>query len=248
MKFLAIGDIHGRNIWESFADISKLMDLSNDNSISPEYDKYIFLGDYVDSFDKKNEEIEKNLLRVIEFKKLYPDNVILLLGNHEVQYFLNPPWVSNIKYYCTGYRPEAHFNLYDIFNNNKDLFQVAYQYKNYLFVHAGVHYGWYHFVFNKAIKNMNFNDLNVAEQLNEAFKIKLDCIFDVDWYRGGRKRVGGPLWVSKELFGKKPLKNMHQIVGHTHIDKIKTFKIKDASITFCDVLTDNLGSYYEIDI
>ena len=40
MKILVIGDIHGRNVWKSFADIQLLLNANNVNI--PEYDKYIF--------------------------------------------------------------------------------------------------------------------------------------------------------------------------------------------------------------
>ena len=68
MRICAIGDIHGRNDWEK-VDPNK-------------YDKIIFVGDYVDSFDIPTGEILKNLENIIAFKKEYYDKVILLLGNH----------------------------------------------------------------------------------------------------------------------------------------------------------------------
>jgi hypothetical protein len=195
----------------------------------------------------QNKDIKENLLEIIHFKKLYPDNVILIWGNHDVEYYINEPW-KPLKYHCSGFRPEMHFDLYDIFSQNKDIFQLAYQYNNYLFSHSGVHYGWYHFVFTKAIKDMDMQDLNITEQLNEAFKYKLDCLFDVDWYRGGTKKVGGPFWCGKELIIKKTLKNTHQIIGHTHHQDFKTYKIgKDASVTFCDVL-DSKNEPYILEI
>jgi hypothetical protein len=92
------------------------------------------------------------------------------------------------------------------------------------------------------------DDMTVAEQLNIAFQYKVECLFDMDWYRGGTKKVGGPLWCGKQLIDKKPLKNTHQIVGHTPVANIDTYKISDStSITFCDVLHHS-DEYYTINI
>lgn len=239
-KIITIGDIHGRDCWKNFADIKFLLyaepEAAGFGGFVPEYDFYIFGGDYVDSFNVTSEKIKENLLEIIRFKKLYPNHVILLWGNHDVEYFLNLPWNKKDKA-ITGFRPEAHFDLYDVFNENRDLFQVAFQLENYLWTHAGVHEGWYKFVFKKYTKDIDITNMTIADQLNEAFLYKLECLFDCDWYRGGTKRVGGPLWLSKEYSSKKPLKGYHQFVGHTATEDFKTFKFgNDTSITYCDVL------------
>jgi len=252
MKIMTISDLHGRTCWKDFADIKNLLQAEPDaagfGAFVPEYNKYVFLGDFVDSFTETNETILENLLEVIRFKTLYPDNVVLLWGNHDVQYYLNAPWNPIKEHYCSGFRPEAHFMLFDAFYNNRDLFQLAYQVYNYLFTHSGVHHGWYHHVFVKAIKDMNLDDLNIGEQLNEAFKHRVECLFDVDWYRGGHKKVGGPLWCDKKLIEKKSIRNLHSIAGHNPVDDIRTYNINDAtSITFCDCL-DKKKAFYAINI
>lgn len=239
-KIMTIGDIHGRTSWKDFGDIKFLLlaepEAAGYGGFVPEFDYYIFGGDYCDSFTESNVTIAQNLLEIIRFKTLYPNHVILLWGNHDVNYYRNLPWIK-MNGYVAGFRVEAHYELFQIFNDNRDLFQIAFQEKNYLFTHAGVHYGWYHFVFKKAIKGLGFDDMTVAEQSNEAFRYRIDCIMDNDFRRGGTKKVGGPLWCSKELIDKKPLRNMHQIVGHTATEEIVTYKINNAtSITFCDVL------------
>jgi hypothetical protein len=246
MKILTIGDIHGRTCWKDFADIKFLLcaepDAAGFGAFVPEYDRYLFIGDFVDSFTVTNDVIRENLLEIIRFKTLYPDNVILLWGNHDVEYWRNLPWLKK-DIFISGFRPEAHYDLFEIFNRNVELFQLAFQYKNYLFTHAGVHVGWYNFVFTKFIKGMDMENMTIAEQLNEAFLHRIPCLFDIDWYRGGIKKVGGPLWCSKEMITKKPLKNIHQIVGHTWSEEIKTFDNfkngTNASVTFCDVLRED---------
>lgn len=242
MKIVTIGDLHGRTCWKEFGDIEFLLSADPETAgfgaFVPEYTYYVFIGDYVDSFVVQNMDIRNNLLELIRFKTLYPDNVILLWGNHDVEYWRKLPWLQeNIT--ISGFRPEVHYDLYEIFNKNVRLFQLVFEIKNYIWTHAGIHFGWYHYVFGKVIKEMGLENMTVAEQLNEAFLHRVPCIFDNDFHRGGTKKVGGPLWCSKQLILKKPLKNTHQIVGHTPSDEIKTYKINDStSITICDVLRD----------
>lgn len=238
-KIITIGDIHGRTCWKEFADIERLLMADPESAgfgvFEPKYWKYVFVGDYTDSFTETNTTIRENLLEIIRFKTLYPNNVILLWGNHDVEYWKNLPWLSK-KDSTSGFRPESHYDLFEIFNTNRDLFQLAFQEKNYLWTHAGVQYGWYHQTFTKAIKGRGMEDMTIAEQLNEAFNYRLECLFDVDWYRGGNKKFGGPLWCAKQYMTKSPLMNTHQIVGHTGTDSIDTYTIKNSTVTFCDVL------------
>lgn len=250
-KCITIGDVHGRKNWKDFADIKFLLyaetGAAGYGGFVPEYDYYIFIGDYTDSFNITNEKIKENLLEIIRFKTLYPDNVILLWGNHDVNYFLNEPW-KKMEGNVTGFSPDAHFDFYDIFNTNRDLFQLAFQIDNYLWTHAGVHTGWYNHTFKRAMGDIDIDDLTIADQLNEAFRYRIDCLFDYDWYRGGSPRkVGGPLWCSKQYSYTKPLENYHQIVGHTASDDINTYmKNETTSITYCDTLENNKVHYTTI--
>jgi predicted MPP superfamily phosphohydrolase len=48
----------------------------------------IFLGDYLDPYETVTQDkLLQNLQEIIQFKKDNPDNVILLLGNHDLHYF-----------------------------------------------------------------------------------------------------------------------------------------------------------------
>jgi hypothetical protein len=59
-----------------------------------------------------NVDILHNLKEILWFKKSLPDKVVLLLGNHDIQYFI-PNEV------CSGYRGEMRPDLYDLFTQNK---------------------------------------------------------------------------------------------------------------------------------
>jgi predicted MPP superfamily phosphohydrolase len=214
-RIISIGDLHGRDYWRELA----LWDNPD------KYDHIVFVGDYVDSFDKSNVEILHNLIKIIEFKKKYPEKVILLLGNHDVDYMLATS-PAEFAHRCTGFRPEAFWDLKDMFRRNMRLFDVAFQIDNYIWTHAGIHAGWYEYKIEKYIE---IGDENLAYTLNRLFWTNHEMIFDNDIHRGGRQKYAGILWADKVLLITKPLKGYHQIFGHTAIDSIKHYNKKNLS-------------------
>ena len=226
MKILAIGDIHGKDIWKSIEDIPYLLNVGT--AVEFDFDKYIFLGDYTDAFDKTGDVIRENLIDIINFKKMYPDKVELLLGNHDLQYMF-----SNKTHGCSGFNSLFYFDLHEIFNKNRDLFKVAFQYKNWIFSHAGVNEFWYEHEFP-------YKSSNIADDLNNAFLEKVNSLFDVSFYRGGFKQFAGPFWADMTEMINEPLPAYHQVVGHTRVTDIFTHeKDKDTSVTFIDCLDNN---------
>lgn len=235
MKILTIADIHGRSNWKDFADISKLTKLDN---ITPEYDKYIFLGDYVDSFYETDAVILYNLKEIIRFKNKYPDNVVLLLGNHDLQYMFNYDSVHG----CSGYRLSMYQELHELFNNNKDLFQPIYQINNYLFSHAGITTVWLNI-----LKNYKPLETNISKYINSLFDEYYMRLFDVGRARGGYNKSGGIFWADKSETTAWVLPNYHQIVGHHPVENSPyTHKLDDNStITYVD---NNETGTYELEI
>ena len=193
-------------------------------------DKFIFVGDYVDSFYIDNLTIKENLLDIIGLKKKNSEKIILLWGNHDIQYLMGYD-----KYGCTGYRPEMQHDFYEMFNSNADLFQFSFQKGDYLWTHAGVHAGWYEYRFKSFIKEHS-DIATVSELLNIAFDERFPSLFDVGYQRGGMHKVGGPLWCDKTELLSKPLKDINQIVGHSRVKKIQKIKKHNVELAFIDVL------------
>lgn len=234
MKIMVIGDIHGESIWKKFGDIEQLL---QSNIFETEYDKYIFLGDYVDSFRITSEKIIQNFHDILRLKKNYPGKVVLLIGNHDIQYFLEPFHKFSSEYRCSGYRPEYHLTLYELYQENKDLFQAAYQVDNYLFTHAGVSERWYKEVYKMSSQIEEYGYENYADLIDREFMYCNHTIFAVGFSRGGSYNVGGPLWADKSETYENHLIGIHQIVGHTHCKQIeKNSSDVNSSITYCDVL------------
>lgn len=227
----SIGDTHGRRIWSMIKGYSA--------------DKIIFVGDYCDSFDVSSTMILHELKRIIEFKKDNMDKVILLWGNHDIQYYLAMGPLDR-KYRCSGYRPEMYFDLYDLFRKNRHLFQMAFQIKNNIWTHAGLSKGWFNFRF---LKHWDKENETIADALNRLFEEEHPIIFDVGRDRGGSSPVGGPLWVDKNTLYRKPIEQVNQIVGHTAVSDIKTYTTKaGTNLAFIDCLEYGSKRFYKLDI
>ena len=234
MKILSIGDVHGKNTWARFEDIPQLIA----GNFIPKYDKYIFVGDYTDSFEQSNVEIRENLDNIIAFKEKYPENVILLWGNHDIQYYLGPS-----KYRCSGFRSEVFYDLNELFRNKKHLFQLSYQYNNYIWTHAGINNIFYEELIEYLeVKGIRI-ETNISETLNLLFDREDPIIFRVGHSRGGWYKAGGPLWSDHRDNVFDPLGGYHQIYGHSRQKNgiNKTVHNQSSSLTCIDVLEDKRG-------
>ena len=190
MKILINPDIHGRVFWKYSIEHKD------------EFDKIIFLGDYLDAYspDLLLKE-EDNFKEIIQFKKDNPDKVILLLGNHDCHY------INDKIYEASRYNSFKHNSYQKLFLDNIDLFQLIYIYDKYLFSHAGVYQKWI--------------DLNKL-----TLKDLLDCDLDklskslnwIDYFRGGFYDVGSCIWADIRDSGtEKLLKGYYHIFGHTQL-------------------------------
>ena len=122
MKTISLGDIHGRDVWKSIlfgscyeyntwriaVEAGAPIDWDG-NMPFLGYDKIIFVGDYVDSFDIPSSVILHNLREIIDLKQKLGDRMVLLLGNHDIQYFVKDQR-------CSGHRPELQYDLEQLFN------------------------------------------------------------------------------------------------------------------------------------
>ena len=222
MNILTIGDIHGISTWKE---------------VNPdEYDKIIFVGDYVDSFDISNLSILNNLKEIIKFKEDNYDKVVLLYGNHDIQYLYD----EESRYKCSGYRPLMAFDLKTIFNEHKNLFQFAYQIENVLWTHAGVTRMWA----DEFLKGVDKTDY--ATTLNEMAQTKstLNDLMLVGRSRGGWALTSGPLWADFNRDLKYDyLTGLIQIFGHTEVKEITKFEGYNVELVDVDTLQSS-GEMY----
>lgn len=249
-KLLIFPDIHGRTFWKEHIDKIK------------EYDKIIFLGDYMDPYDFEKISVEDALINfeeIIDFANENIDKVIVLLGNHDMPYYSQE--YKNFAWYHCRHSKKFHNDIAGLFTENKDLFQIAYQYDNILFTHAGVTPGWLKTVFTEDYKLTSLNDLvwslnnlvNTPEGLKYLYMISED--------RGGRDRYASCIWadasdtmwyqekMKNPAYPVQPIMKVRQVYGHT----LQAFYNNEGGIDFGKAIENgnnkmlDTGCGYELD-
>ena len=193
------------------------------------------MGDYLDPYRAiSRRELLENLQAIIEQKKSRPDDVVLLLGNHDMHYF--SPYARMGSRFDFGICKEASA----LFTANLQLFQYAYQEGNKVFTHAGISQGWWQDDFH------GDNTCPIAEQLNHPTEEQMGALCRVGYARGGEfGRHGGIFWADRSELS-DPLHGYTQIVGHNPVPEITTREGSEgAKIVFCDSLC--CGNYLFID-
>lgn len=216
-------DIHGRTFWEKAAQ---------------EYDgtiPFIFLGDYLDPYSDEGitpEDAKKNFEKIWEFKKQWGDNVILLLGNHDISYY--DSYFKTCRY-CYGVADWYK----ELLTNNWDKFKFVHSLKNndetFLFSHAGIHPLW--------LEVNNFEQIYDADYINSLFVTNPKSFNEYSYYRGGYDRYGSPIWCDVREFMKlkENKATVKQIIGHTQLvaDKVDTSNVTCIDSRQVFVLTKN---------
>lgn len=193
MDIITIGDLHGSPAWKdvSFAD----------------WDRMVFVGDYVDSFEYDDQHILENLREVIRLKETHPGKVVLLWGNHDLSYL----FLSKQGHGCSGFRTGMAQHLHDLFSENRDLFLTAWQTGKYIWTHAGIVREWY----EKFIEKKVTGDATLSDTLNRLFREYDPLLFHVGPLRGGCHSHGGVFWADIRETLHDPLPGYHQVFGHT---------------------------------
>ena len=177
----------------------------------------------MDPYPRDGVNYEKALIEftdIIEFAKQRPDDVTLLLGNHDAHY-------CGLSLDLARYDYHHAWDLHKIYKDNEPLFQGAFLYNNALFTHAGISKEWL------AHNNISENIETLVKYINskivfdEELRIPavyevgevLSPISDIGKSRGGYLPSGGPLWCDVEELSKNPAFDgaLIQIVGHSQL-------------------------------
>ncbi len=201
-NILIIPDVHGRTFWKEALETGK-------------YSKVIFLGDYVDPYQWEGIDhlsTLSNFKDILSLKMLHPNDVVLLLGNHDMSYY------SDYYHELAGSdrHDEKHENeLNQLFISWASYFQLAHEEMiaghRYLFSHAGVTQPWLQ-------QNIDIIKVADAEHLNQLVKSDegIATLAQAGFMRGGGYRSGSIVWAdADELAASGPLSDTYQIVGHT---------------------------------
>lgn len=217
---IAIGDVHGLTHWKAIVKAN-------------EDKRIVFLGDYLDPFGYiPYQALLKNLWQIIRLKMERPEQVILLLGNHDMHYF------SELAGCCSRYNETISAAAGKLFREHAGCFMQAYQDGNVLFTHAGVHQR----CFTENFKGTF--DRPVADQLNYPLDEQRKSLFQIGYCRGGKRGdVGGPMWADLREMD-DPLHGYIQVVGHTRVQEIKRCDFANGNrVYFCDSLFR--GNYWD---
>lgn len=205
---IIIPDVHGRDFWMKPVE----------EKLGKEH--IIFLGDYLDHYEGewvRREDVFPRFEMILKLKKENPDDVTLLLGNHDLHYVDRR--LEGGRYDILNARRNKA-----VFLENAGLFQMAYEKvvggTRLLFTHAGVQAAW----LAKHRETLDIeHSADIADCLNRMWLDEtrrpelLAALNDVPYSRWGRCRYGSPIWNDVDDFteGKEELPGYVQIFGHS---------------------------------
>jgi hypothetical protein len=229
MKTIAIGDIHGRNIWRKIVDLEQP-------------DRVIFIGDYFDSFDIPGLDQIYNFQSILAWKEATPQcEVIMLIGNHDYHYF--PELLG--KCTCSGFQRALYPEISRVINENRHHLSMAYQLDKYLFTHAGISREW--------LIHHGWDGAPIADYVNDLWTYKPLAFNFADTAYGHSDPYGDdtwqtPLWIRPRslMRAAKSLKKEYtQIVGHTAVKQIDAGKATGGRYYFIDCF-DHIAQYLQL--
>ncbi len=219
-----VPDVHGRHFWHRAVPHAKAGG------------RVIFLGDYIDPYPQEDidpQEAIGEFKRIIEFAGRFPENVVLLLGNHDLHYFTREP--SRME---GGSLDDDNGELIrSLFLDNRHLFTMTFSMevgdRLWLFSHAGILRGWVRENM-PSILSMEGKDrdraLEASRRLNDMwtdFDYGKDRPNFIDRYlaqvsslRGGGFEFGSPVWADYREFDKETgqrtsFEGVYQVFGHS---------------------------------
>jgi hypothetical protein len=231
-----IPDVHGRSFWRP-----AVLDVSLGSKI-------VFLGDYLDPYPWEGitpEESTRMLREIIDLKRERQDDVVLLLGNHDMGY-LDPD---------INFCRRDHFGALRnrrILEDNLDLFQITHVEKvagsSVLFTHAGVALSWLD-RHRDVLGDGPFDPEALNAMLHDPARrgVLYTILAEAAFMRGGDSPSGSPIWADMDeyLAGERLLPGYVHLFGHSMhegrpapagnngicLDCLHAFLLKDEPLT-----------------
>ena len=211
MKIIVIGDVHGHDSWKRV--------LARENN---EFDKIVFLGDYLDGFNTSKEKIRENFYEILKFKEEQGDKCILLLGNHDWHY------VSFGERY-SGWSNDtfrwANLAVKDCLEN--ETIKILHREDDILFTHAGITKTWMRYWF----ESDNPNKLQFINYKDLSPKV-LNFTYGDSFSEYGDTVYSSPIWVRPASLLKDKIDGFKQVVGHTMMNTLAN----QDEVWFCDTM------------
>lgn len=209
MKTVIIGDIHGHDSWKQV--IAQEQDA----------DRFIFVGDYFDSFTVTGVVQIHNFKEIVEFKTTSSKEVIMLIGNHDYHYF---PEIGDSS--TSGYQSTLAFSIKQVIEENRQHLQMGYKFGDIVCTHAGLSSEWLDDTF------VSWDVDNMIDKLNELFQYQPTKVeyrsfkyYDYENNRAqlaggfGAETFQGPIWIRPKALMNANYDTLRtqirQVVGHT---------------------------------
>ena len=198
LRILAFGDIHGRGVWKDVIDREGIDNL----------DLIVFLGDYFTSREGIPVNVqEENFRHIVDFKNMYPEKVVLLRGNHDME---------ACKYYWAECHP-SHRSKWVV--ENKDWFlentQWVLQIDDVVFSHAGITKRWYEDMCETYPEITCFEDINKIEP-SEMFGFRPSKFSDYS----GESETQPCTWIRPAFLCEYGFPEIRYVVGHSTVANI----------------------------
>ena len=201
-EITVIPDVHGRTFWKAAVEAAA--------PGTP----VVFLGDYLDPYPWEGitpGDATQTLCEIIALKKERPEDVVLLLGNHDMGY-LDP----NINFCRRDHVGSARNRR--ILEENLDLFDIVHEQGRILFSHAGISVPWLQRHMNVlGRKPFRPSDLNGMLHDQYGRNVLYGLLSDCSPFRGGEDQSGSPIWADLDeyLSGDGLLPGWFHVFGHT---------------------------------
>lgn len=181
MSTICVGDLHGK------IEVAEEMLQEKNKNI-------IFMGDFLDSFDRNRHDQLDLLIMVLDAVKSRPE-VSSLMGNHELSYL-------EMQYRCSGHSWQLDGNLTEeIKQDMRDNLSLWVEDEGFFLSHAGMSRKW--------IPEKWRDDI-----FGYLEEVSLPTIYQIGQSRGGYHNVGGLLWCDYHA-DFQPLHELKQVFGHT---------------------------------
>ena len=187
MKTLVVGDLHGN------------LEIAKHAIKQRTTDKVVFMGDYLDSFNRSSEDQVWTLGHILNAVEEDPERFQGLIGNHEISYTVD-------RQKCSGWSEKTQVIVTHLKEKIDRLLKKHLYVGDYLLTHAGVCQGL-----------LDSRGVTLEEYL------KIGDYLQIGKRRGGLDDYGGLFWCDWNTEF-KPLDGVKQVVGHTHYRYTGQFK------------------------
>ncbi len=232
-QIMTIGSIYGEDQWKN---LDMLEAMITDDSLTPTYDKYIFMGNYVKSYWRKQGDIGTMINELVSLKENYPDHIVLLTGRDDVQYL----FPDESKFKIEGRHEDIVYyaELYQLLSTHLAL---SYYYGDNLWTHSGVNLEWASvFGITAADNASDIHDLLANIELGTSSQQ-----YYMDTKVGGKNVASSPIFTMGVVDSRELIEWVNHIVTEDHQSKAYlNIKRTPFISTVCQLTEHKITDFY----